>query len=153
MAVSDDDIRLLIYRSCLYLNREDFDAYLGLCAPEMRYQITGYSKEIRKDMIWMNHSRDGLATLFENLPHHIRVQGSLMRHVTVYEIDRDGSTNRAAVTSSFIMIQTDNDGVSSVFAAGHYHDDVDASGDTPRLLSRTARLETRDIGLGSPYPI
>ena len=151
MAVGDDDIRQLIGQSCLYLDKEEFGSFLSLCSPDFTYQIRVYSAEIRKDMVWMNHDRATLETLMEVLPEHLRLLGTLMRHASVYLIERNGE--RASVTSSLIVMHTDPDGQSRLFAGGHYYDEIDISGENLIFLGRTARLETRDIGIGWQAPI
>ena len=152
MPVSDEQVRQLVGQACAYLDAEDFDGFLGLCAREFRYQITVYSPEISKKMIWLNHDLKGLEALFAVLPEHVRLLGTLFRHVSVYRIAWEDS-KRASVTSSFLVVHTDPDGQSRLFAAGRYHDTVLVSGDVPRLLSRTVQLETRDIGEGSQVPL
>ena len=151
MAVGNDDIRQLIGRSCLYLDREDFAAFLKLCAADFTYQIRVYSTEIRKDMVWMNHERAALETLAQVLPEHLRLLGTLMRHASVSMIERNGE--RASVTSSLIVMHTDPDGQSRLFAGGHYHDEIDITGENLLFVSRTVRLETRDVGIGWQAPI
>ncbi len=151
MAVADDDIRQLIGRSCLYLDREDFASFLRLCGPDFTYEIRVYSAEIRKDMVWMHHDRATLETLMKVLPEHLRLLGTLMRHASVYLVERNG--RRASVTSSLIVMHTDADGQSRLFAGGHYYDEIALDGDDLLLLSRTVRLETRDIGIGWQAPI
>jgi hypothetical protein len=101
----------------------------------------------------MNHDRSGLSTLFHVLPQHVRLLGSLFRHASVYSIERIGSSNDASVVSSILIVQTDPDGVSKLFAAGRYLDTVRLSGDRPLLLARTVQLETRDVGIGSQAPL
>lgn len=153
MPISDDTIRGLIYRSCLALDAEDFAAYLALCAPEMRYRITNHSPEIRKDVVLMNLDRAGLSALFESLPDHLKLPGSLMRHASVYLIERKRNGTAAAVTTSLVIIQTDPDGLSRVYAAGRYFDTVDLTRPIPMLTSRTLHLQTRDIGIGTEVPL
>jgi len=153
MRNTDDKLRELVYRSCLALDALDFAGYLGLCGDQMRYQIINYSPEIRKDVILMNLDRDGLAALFESLPHHITLPGTLLRHASVYLIERQRNGTVALLTSSLLVVQTDADGLSRIFAAGRYHDTVDITQPVPNLISRTARLETRDIGIGCEVPL
>ena len=152
MRISDDAVRTLVYRSCLALDEEDFAAYLALCAEKMHYRITCYSPEIRKDVILMNHDRAGLAALFESLPDHIKLPGHLMRHASVYEIKRVRNGTVAEATTSFMVIRTDDEGLSGVFAAGRYFDTVDVTRPVPMLTSRMVRLQTRDIGIGTEVP-
>ena len=152
MHISDDDVRALVYRSCLALDQDDYASYLALYAEEMCYQITCYSPEIGKDVILMNHHREGLAALFETLPDHIKLPGNLMRHASVYEIARKRNGTVAEVTTSLLIVRTDPEGLSHVFAAGRYFDGVDVTGPAPMLTDRTLRLQTRDIGIGTEVP-
>ena len=153
MSASNDAVRELIYRSCRCLDTHDFDGYIALCAPAFRYRITVYSPELRKEMIWLNHDRDRLATLLAAVPRHLARLGSLQRNATVYTIERDGTEGPARVTSAFSVFNIDNEGRPSVFAVGHYHDTVDVGGERPLLVARNARLASRDLGIGSHVPI
>ena len=150
---SDDEVREVIHRACLCLDREDFDGFLELCAPDFRYQVTAYSPDIRKHMIWLNQDREGLAAMFESLPQHLRRLGTLLRHVSVCIIERDEKSEAASVTSTFLVIHTNLEGQSKVFAAGRYLDTLALGADQALLTSRTTRLETRDLGIGSHVPI
>lgn len=152
-SIDDSAVRQLVGQSCAFLDSEDFPSFLALCAPEFQYQIRVYSHEIKKQMIWMNHDREGLAKLFQVLPQHVRLLGSLFRHASVYSIERIGSSNQARVVSSILIVQTDPDGVSKLFAAGRYHDTVHLGEDRPLLLGRIVQLETRDVGIGSQTPL
>ena len=150
---SNDAVRELLYRSCRCLDLQDFDGYIALCAPAFRYRITLYSPELRKEMIWLNHDRDGLTALLAMVPRHLVRLGTLQRNATVYTIDRNEADSRADVMTAFSVFNIDNEGRPSVFAVGHYHDTVDLSDDQPFLLSRNARLASRDLGIGSHIPI
>ena len=46
MPISERDISALVYKSCLALDEEDFDAYLALCGTDFRYRITARSPEL-----------------------------------------------------------------------------------------------------------
>lgn len=154
MPADSDAIRKLIGSACLALNAEDYARFLALCAPDFHYELIAYSPEIRTGMIWMNYNRKGLETLFADLPHHLHVPlGTLFRHVSVYSIDPGEQSGQAAVTSSLLVVHTDPDGVSRLFAAAQYQDVVDVSAEQPLLAKRTVRLETRDIGSGTPIPL
>ena len=145
-------MRALVYRSCLALDQDDYAGYLALCTEEMRYQITYHSPEIGKDVILMNHHKAGLVALFETLPDHIKLPGELMRHASVYEIARTRNGTVAEVTPSLVPLRTDPEGLSHVFAAGHYFDTIDVNGSVPMLSRRILRLQTRDIGIGTEVP-
>lgn len=144
-------IEELIYRSCLALDAKDFKAYLALCDDSYVYKITAHSPEIRKDMIWLEHDKKGLQTLFTNLPRHNSDHAPVTRHVTVYTVEA-GATE-ANVVSALQVFKTELDGgATSLFAVGHYHDVVKLDGGKPVLLKRTVKLNTRQFGIGYHIP-
>ncbi|MBM3510168.1 MAG: hypothetical protein FJX61_08545 [Alphaproteobacteria bacterium] len=152
MVASNDDIRGLIYRSCLHLDAERFADYIALCADDFRYCITAYSPDLRKDMVWLDLNRTELATLLENVPNHVRLPGKLIRQASVYTIEPNGGAT-VATTTALIVTYTEPDGTSRVYAVGRYHDRIDVGGAAPLLKSRDVRLETRDLGPGSHVPM
>lgn len=149
--MSAEIIRGAVHRACRLLDAEDWDAFLALCAPGFVYQVTAFSPEIRQEMIWFDQDLDGLKALFEMVPQHLRRIGSLLRHVSVGEIDRQADGTWQAI-STFQCFHTDHDGRSHILAVGRYSDVLSADA-APLLLSRTTRLETRDLGVGSHVPI
>lgn len=143
----------LISRSCMTLDDKRFNDYLDLCDPAYRYRITAYSPEIRKEMTWLEHDRAGMQLLFNNLPRHNSDQSPLTRHVTVYTVTEDEATGRADVISALQVFRTSMDGgATELFAVGKVHDKVSLAGDTPRLLDRNVRLQTRMLGYGYHIP-
>jgi methanesulfonate monooxygenase small subunit len=149
----EQDVRELIYRSCLLLDREDFAGFLALCAPGLHYVVTVYSPEIRKEMTWMEQDFEGMKALLAMVPQHLRRTGSLHRHVSVYEIERAPKDGVVGALSSFQITHTEHDGRSRLFVVGRYHDRIDVSDPAPLLLERRAHLETRDLGIGLHVPI
>jgi methanesulfonate monooxygenase small subunit len=153
MAVSDDDLRDLIHRSCLCLDDGDWEGFLDLCGDDFTYRITAVSPELRKDMVWLEQDRRGMVDLFGNLANHVTLQGRFLRHANVALIARDDDQVTGQVTTTFLAIYTDLAGVSEMFAAGRYNDTVDISGNRPLLRTREVRLDTRDLGGGTHFPI
>ena len=153
MAVSDDTLRALIHRSCLLLDDGDWDTFLDQCTTDFTYRITAFSPELRKDMVWLEQDRAGMTDLFGNLENHVTLQGRFLRHPNVALIDRDEQNEAATVTTTFFVIYTGLDGVSEMFAAGRYNDAIIWSGDRPLLRTREVRLDTRDLGGGTHFPI
>jgi methanesulfonate monooxygenase small subunit len=146
-------IEELIYRSALRLDERDFDGFLALCAPEFRYTVVAHSAEIRRDMVWLDHDRSGMETLFRNLPRHHSDPSPLSRHVTVYTVDLDEAGGRAKVVSALQVFRTALDGGSTaLYAVGKLHDEVRIAGGEARLAARSVRLETRELGIGSHIP-
>ena len=144
-------IEELIYRSCLALDDRDFKGFLELCDPAFRYKVSAYSPEIRKDMVWLDHDRKGMETLFTNLPRHNSDHAPLARHATVYTIKVDGS--QAEVVSALQVYRTALDGgATELFAVARLIDTVKLDGATPKLAARVVRMETRQLGFGSHVP-
>jgi methanesulfonate monooxygenase small subunit len=142
----------LVYRSCLALDARDYKAFLELCDDPFRYTIATYSPEIRREMVWLDHDRKGMETLFTNLPRHNSDHSPLTRHVTVYTVDLD-SSNNASVVSALQVFRTQLDGgATELFAVGRFQDTVKLDGDKPKLARRVVRLETRLLGYGYHIP-
>ena len=144
-------IEELIYRSCLALDAKDYKAFLELCDKDFRYSISAHSPEIRRDMVWLDHDRKGMETLFTNLPRHNSDHSPLTRHATVYTVDVDGSA--AEVVSALQVFRTQLDGgATELFAVGRFHDTVKLDGASPKLARRRVRLETRQLNYGYHIP-
>lgn len=150
----DREVRELIYRSCLYLDEGNFEAWLNLCAPRFRYTITAYSPEIRKEMTWLDHDREGMEGLFKMLPKHNSDHSPLTRHASVYLVEYGDDATQASVVTSLAVYKTQLDGGSTnLFAIGKYFDTVSLEGETPLLAARNVRLDTRELGIGSHMPL
>src|SRR5882672_1832939 len=146
-------IEELVYRSCLALDARDFKTFLDLCDESFRYSITTHSPEIRRDMVWLDHDRKGMETLFTNLPRHNSDHSPVTRHATVYTVETDDAAQRATVVSALQVFRTALDGgATELFAVGRYLDTVRTNGAAPTLLKRVVRLDTRQFGFGYHIP-
>ncbi len=150
-APDPDAVRQLIGRACLALDDGDYQGFLALCAPDFGYRIRVFSPELGKEMIWLEHDRDGLTKLFAALPEHLTRPGRLTRHATVYT--QDPQPDALQVTSVVTIYHTDMEGRTETLAVGRYLDRVAEHDGEPRLLSRDVQLETRDLGIGSHAPL
>jgi methanesulfonate monooxygenase small subunit len=150
---SRQTIEELIYKSCLVMDDKDFAGYLALCDSAFHYTVSAYSPEIRKEMIWLEHDREGMKTLFENLPKHNSDHSALTRHAIVYLVEEHEAGRKAKVTSALQVFKTSQDGgVTELFAVGRMIDMVQMHDDGPKLLDRNVRLETRMLGFGCHIP-
>jgi len=144
-------IEELIYRSCLALDAREYKAFLAMCENDFRYTIATYSPEIRRDMVWLDHDRKGMETLFGNLPKHNSDHSPLTRHATVYTVEIDGDV--ANVVSALQVFRTLLDGgATELFAVGRFHDTVKLDGADAKLARRLVKLETRLLGYGYHVP-
>jgi methanesulfonate monooxygenase subunit beta len=145
-------IEELVYRSCLALDAKDFKGFLGMCEDDFHYTISTYSPEIRRDMVWLDHDRKGMETLFTNLPRHNSDHSPITRHATVYTVDLK-EEGAAEVVSALQVFRTQLDGgATELFAVGHFHDTVKMNGGAPKLARRVVKLETRLLGYGYHVP-
>ena len=143
----------LIYRSCLLLDEKDFKGYLDLCDEGFRYTIATHSPEIRRDMIWLDHDKNGMTTLLTQLPRHNSDHSPLTRHATVYTVRVDTAGQQGDVVSALQVFKTALEGGSSeLFAVGKYLDTVKFDGGKLLLLKRVVKLDTRMLGIGSHIP-
>ena len=146
-------IEELVYRSCIALDAKDWKGFLDLCDAQFRYTITTYSPEIRKDMVWLDHDRKGMDTLFANLPRHNSDHSPITRHATVYTVEMDDAGDEASVVSAIQVFRTQLDGgATELFAVGRFHDTVKLNGALARLARRVVRLDTRLLGYGYHVP-
>ena len=143
----------MITRSCLLLDDERFDDYLALWSPEGRYRITSWSPDLRKELVLLDLHLADYRQLLANVPNHERMPGTFSRHVTGQLIERPDDGGAVRATSSLLVVHTDLEGVSRLFAAGRYVDDVELAPDGARIASREVRLDTRQLGTGSHIPM
>jgi len=151
----------VVYESCLALNAEDWNAFLALCDRDaFRYRIVNYSPEIRREQCWMDRDWKGLKTLLDLLPRHNSDHSPLTRHATVYKTSVDPACGALDVVTQVAIYRTELDGGNShfdsgrttLFAVGKYEDRMRIEESGSRLLRRTVRLDTRQIGIGSHVP-
>ena len=140
-------------RSCLLLDAERFDEYLALWSPEGRYRITSWSPDLRRELVLLDLALTDFRRLLENVPNHERMQGTLSRHLTGPLVERRDGEDTTRATSSLLVVHTDLEGVSSLYAAGKYVDEIDVAHGDARIASREVRLETRQLGTGSHVPM
>src|SRR5690242_507645 len=105
-------------------------------------------------MIWLEHDKKGMESLFNNLPKHNSDHSPLTRHATVYTVEVDDAKKQAKVVSSIQVFKTTLDGgVTELFAVGKYIDTVNLDGAAPKLLNREVKLDTRMLGIGYHIPL
>ena len=142
-------IEEVVYKSCLALDAKDYKSFLALCDDEFRYTISTYSPEIRREMVWLDHDRKGMETLFTNLPRHNRDHSPRTRHATVYTVEEKAAGFE--VISALQVFKTELDGgATQLFAVGRFHDTVNLQ--NMKLAKRVVRLETRLLGYGYHIP-
>jgi len=143
----------LVYDTCMLLDAKDFKGYLDHCDAQYEYKLSAYSPEIKREMTWLDHNRAEMEELFHTLPKHNTDPSPLTRSAVVYKVSIDKAAKRANVVSGLHVFKTAIDGgVTQLFAIGKYFDTVALDGETPRLLARHVKLDTRDLGWGHHIP-
>ena len=104
-------------------------------------------------MVWLDHDKAGMTTLFNNLPKHNSDHSPITRHATVYTVDvKDGGGEAEAVSALQVFKTSLDGGATELFAVGRFHDTVKLNGGSPTLVKRTVRLDTRLLGFGYHVP-
>ena len=148
---AESEIKDLVFRSCLTLDRRQYNDYLELFSTDMRYRVVTYSPELRKEMVWLDHDLGEMKHLFKMLPQHVTLKGEFFRHATVYEITR--SKGNCRVVTSLMLIYTGLDGISQLMAVGYYQDQIREEDGRLFIERRDVQLETRDLGPGLHTPL
>ena len=146
----------VVYTGCLLLDAQDFAGWLEHATDDLTYRITAHSPEIRREMTWLEHDHAGLVALFELLPRHHVNHAQWSRHAVVYQVKQVSEVELEAISSVLIHhtvvdvgdVHVDG-GATRVFAVGRYHDRLRNVQGRWRLAERTARLETRQLGIGT----
>lgn len=148
-----EQVESLVYRSCMALDAADFEGYLNLCDENYNYRISAYSPEIKKEMIWLEHDKNGMSTLFKQLPRHNSDHSPLTRHATIYTVDFTNGEKEADVVSFLQVFKTNlNGGMTELYAVGKMYDKVKLDGNGASLVNRNIKLDTRELGMGHHVP-
>lgn len=145
--INVDDVASHVAKSCLLLDREEFDAWMECCASEFVYRITAYSPEINRDMTWLEADRTELKFLFSDLRSHVRVLGAFFRHLGS-TIGTPGPDGEPGFTTSVAIFHTTLPGVTKIFGACRYNDRWLLENGLLRLRAREVRLDTRCFDFG-----
>lgn len=163
-SIKFEDLRTLetfVYRTCMYMNNEDWSKYLSLCdSDHFRYRVVNYSPEIRREQCWADRSYSDMATAFSLMSKHNTDHSKLVRHATVRQVTADHGTKRYETESTLVIYKTLLDGTNAhldsgktqLYAVGEYSDVIAFDDDNMRLVSRTVNLHTRQLDIGTHKP-
>lgn len=155
-----DAVRDAVYRSCILLDDEKWTDWLNLCDEAFEYEITAWSPEINKDMIYFSGDRKYLQAMTDMLDKHNTDHSPLRRHATVYTID-ENDDGTLTVVSSLAIYQNLLDGINShidageshLFIIGRYFDKMKIEDGKAIFLERKVALDTRRLDKGSHWPL
>ena len=144
-------IRARIALGARLLDACDFDDFTALFAEDAEYAIEVTTPEIKRDSTWLRADRTELARLLSESSQHIHDLAARFHMVTVDEIDIERDT--ASSLSRFVVVRTDLQGRSNVYAVGIYEDEWTARERGWMIARRTVRLQTRMMEAPTPMPL
>lgn len=158
---AQDAVRDAIYTATLALDEQRWNDWLALCDESFHYSIEAFSPEIRRNMIYLDGSREEMANMVEMLPKHNTDESPLSRHTVVYKVEVDEEAGTATAVSSFAIYQTIYDGLDShveagssrLFLIGKYRDRFRLSDEGARFTARRVCLDNRRLDKGSHWPL
>lgn len=151
----------IIYKSCLLMNEEAWDDFMGLCDPSaFRYRVVNYSPEMRREQTWADRDFKSMQSSFKFMPKHNSDHARLTRQATLYTIDYDSAKHEVKTVSGLSIFKTQLDGtnshresgMTSIYLVGTYEDVIRLGDAEAKLLSRVVRLDTRQLDIGSHKP-
>ena len=147
------NVRRLVDRGCRLLDAEDYRAWLAHCSQEFRYTIQTFSQEIRRDVIWLQKDRDGLALLFDQIPMHERYKGNFRRIVGWTDVTAEDPTSSVLAESAICVYHFDLYGESKLYCTAKYRDELLVERGQLVLQSRVVVMDTRRLPFASHVPI
>lgn len=146
----------LLYTAAAQLDERNWDAFLALTTPDFQYRIGTYSPEIKKQMLWLEHDREGLAALFALLNKHHSDHALWLRQLTLQSVEQSAADELQTVSQLVIYATTFDlgdphveSGSTRVFAVGRYRDRLKRSDGRWLLAERYVQLDTRQLGVGT----
>ena len=146
-----EQVRALVTRSAQLLDRGLYDDFVALFSRNGKYVLAAKSDELGKDMTWLEADRSELGELLKEYPQYVRDKAHRTHLVAADEIEI--SEDAARVLSTFAVFRTDLSGNSTLYAVGHYEDDVIVEDGSWKLKLRKARLLTRQFSTPTPMPL
>lgn len=148
-----ENVMDLIQQLASDLDDEEFSRYLDKCADDFQYAITVETPELASTATWLSVDKPEMQDLLKDIKRHVRLKGRFLRQLGPSQIQLNRKARSAQAKTSFVTILTDLEGVSNVYAVGHYTDRITWDDDAVRLVDRVVNLHTRDLGAGSHVPL
>ncbi|HTU59495.1 MAG TPA: aromatic-ring-hydroxylating dioxygenase subunit beta [Polyangiales bacterium] len=146
----------LVYRGAAHLDERNWAAWLALATDDFHYRIVTHSPEIKKQMVWLEHDRQGLEALFALLHKHHSDHALWLRQLTLQQVEQPTRDELYAI-SQLVIYATELDvgdahvesGSTRIFAVGRYRDRLRRENGSWLLAARDVQLDTRQVGIGT----
>ena len=125
--------------------------WIDLFAADSEYELVTYGPEIKARMTWWKSTRDKLKGVLNEVPEHVRDTGQRRHLVTPVSISI--ADNSASAESNFVVVRTNPEGNSEVYAAGRYEDELVNDDGQWRYAVHRCVLDTRMLGTGTHVPL
>ena len=146
-----ESVRALVTRSGRLLDDGRYEEFVDLFSRDGTYSLQARSDELGKDMTWLTADRSELTTLFKEYPQHVRDKAYRTHLVTPDEIVVSPGAGKAI--SAFVVFRTDMAGQSTLYAVGHYEDELVIEDGAWKLKYRRTMLMTRQFSTATPMPL
>ena len=144
---------MFISLSAKLLDDKRYAEFIELFAEDGAYVMEAESNEIGQRMIWLETSRDELATLLEEAPQHVHDLAERTHLVSVDNITLNRTADPAEVQSTFAVFRTDTTGNTQIYAVGRYNDKLIRHDRDWRIQERRVHLQTRMFRTPTPTPL
>lgn len=140
----------IISLSAKLLDDKRYAEFIELLVEDGAYVLEAESDEIGHRMIWLETSRDELATLLEEAPQHVHDLAARTHLVSVDNITLNRAADSAEVQSTFAVFRTDTTGNTQIYAVGRYNDKLICHGGDWRI--RNVVCSYKLACSGRPHP-
>ena len=96
-------------------------------------------------------TREDLSKMLDEIPQHVRDVGHRIHLVVPVSVSI--ASAKASARSQFVVLRTDREGYSGVYAAGRYEDELIKERDHWRYVVHRAVLDTRVLKSGTHIPL
>jgi len=143
--------RALVTRAARLLDSGRYEEFVDLFSRDGSYVLQARSDELGKDMTWLTANRDELTALFKEYPQHVRDKAHRTHLVAPEEIEISPGMGRAV--STFAVFRTDLSGESTLYAVGHYEDELVVEDGAWKFKCRKTMVMTRQFSTPTPMPL
>jgi 3-phenylpropionate/cinnamic acid dioxygenase small subunit len=149
--VDREAIRELVQRTALLLDEENFADWLKSFDSEGVYELSAYSSELRRWMIWWHSDRDTLEKTLAEVGQHVRDPAKRRHVVSAPVVVLDGE--RASGVSQFSLYRTTPEGQSSLYMVGRYEDKFVKRSGAWRYAAHKVITDTRMLDTFTHIPV
>ena len=145
------EIQQFIQNTAALLDEEKLSEWAALFAPTGRYEITSFSTELRRDLVWWRADYGELEKTLREVKRHVRDPASRLRVLgqPLIQVQED----KVSVRTAFSIYRTSRAGESSLYLVGRYEDQLVREPQSWRYKEHHVRLSTRVLAAFTHLPL